>query len=114
MSHKTKLFGTDGIRGRVNRSPMTPETVLRVGMAIAYILKNRPLGEHGRNTVLIGKDTRLSGYMMEAALQAGFTSVGMDVTLLGPYYERFGIDCGSVARRIVYLVTGDLDEHGGP
>lgn len=84
MSHKTKLFGTDGIRGRVNRSPMTPETVLRVGMAIAYILKTRPLGEHGRNTVLIGKDTRLSGYLIESALTSGICSMGMDVTLVGP------------------------------
>jgi phosphoglucosamine mutase len=75
-----KLFGTDGIRGKVNRHPMTPENVLRIGMAIALTLKN----EHGRNMVLIGKDTRLSGYMIESALTSGICSMGMNVTLVGP------------------------------
>ncbi len=75
-----RLFGTDGIRGRVNRSPMTPENVLRIGMAAARVLKK----EHGRNTVLIGKDTRLSGYMIESALTSGICSMGMNVTLVGP------------------------------
>jgi phosphoglucosamine mutase len=75
-----RLFGTDGIRGRVNTSPMTPETVLRVGLATARILKKR----HGRNMVLIGKDTRLSGYVIESALTSGICSMGMNVTLVGP------------------------------
>jgi phosphoglucosamine mutase len=75
-----KLFGTDGIRGKVNRSPMTPENVLRVGMAIALVVKD----DHGRNEVLIGKDTRLSGYLIESALTAGICSMGMNVTLIGP------------------------------
>ncbi len=75
-----KLFGTDGIRGKVNRSPMTPENVLRIGMAIASVLKT----DHGRNMVLIGKDTRLSGYMIESALTSGICSMGMNVTLVGP------------------------------
>jgi len=75
-----RLFGTDGIRGRVNTSPMTPETVLRVGMAAARVLRKK----HGRNTVLIGKDTRLSGYMIESALTSGICSMGMNVTLVGP------------------------------
>jgi phosphoglucosamine mutase len=75
-----KLFGTDGIRGKVNRSPMTPENVLRIGMAIASALKT----DHGRNMVLIGKDTRLSGYMIESALTSGICSMGMNVTLVGP------------------------------
>jgi phosphoglucosamine mutase len=74
------LFGTDGIRGRVNSNPMTPETVLRVGMAAAKVLKKK----HGRNMVLIGKDTRLSGYMIESALTSGICSMGMNVTLVGP------------------------------
>jgi phosphoglucosamine mutase len=74
------LFGTDGIRGRVNTPPMTPENVLRVGLAVARVLKN----EHGRNMVLIGKDTRLSGYVIESALTSGICSMGMDVTLVGP------------------------------
>ncbi len=74
------LFGTDGIRGRANSEPMTPETALRVGMAAgAYFVR----GGH-RHRVVIGKDTRLSGYMIEPALVAGFVSVGMDVILLGP------------------------------
>ncbi len=75
-----KYFGTDGIRGRTNESPMTAEIAMRVGQAAgAHFVR----GEH-RHRVVIGKDTRLSGYMMESALVAGFTSVGMDVVLLGP------------------------------
>jgi phosphoglucosamine mutase len=75
-----RLFGTDGIRGTINRSPMTPEQVLRIGMAAAKVLRK----EHGRRMVLIGKDTRLSGYMIESALTAGICSMGMNVTLTGP------------------------------
>ncbi|MGO9378607.1 MAG: phosphoglucosamine mutase [Dissulfurispiraceae bacterium] len=75
-----KLFGTDGIRGKVNRSPMTPENVLRVGMATASVLRD----DHGRHQILIGKDTRISGYLIESALTAGICSMGMDVTLVGP------------------------------
>jgi phosphoglucosamine mutase len=75
------LFGTDGIRGEVNKHPMTPETVLRVGAAAATVLSP---GGHGRNMVIIGKDTRLSGYMVESALTSGICSMGMNVTLLGP------------------------------
>ena len=75
-----KFFGTDGIRGRVNDAPMTAEIAMRVGQAAgAHFLR----GDH-RHRVVIGKDTRLSGYMMESAMVAGFTSVGMDVVLLGP------------------------------
>ncbi len=74
-----KYFGTDGIRGRAN-GVITPELALRVGQAAGrYFLR----GAH-KHRVVIGKDTRLSGYMIESALQAGFTSVGMDVLLLGP------------------------------
>ena len=74
-----RYFGTDGIRGRANKV-ITPELALRVGQAAGLMFKN---GEH-RHRVLIGKDTRLSGYMIETALVAGFTSVGMDVLLTGP------------------------------
>ena len=75
-----KFFGTDGIRGRTNIAPMTAEVALRVGQAAGtHFLR----GDH-RHRVVIGKDTRLSGYMMESAMVAGFTSVGMDVVLLGP------------------------------
>ena len=74
-----RYFGTDGIRGRANKV-ITPELALKVGQAAGLIFKN---GEH-RHRVLIGKDTRLSGYMIETALVAGFTSVGMDVLLTGP------------------------------
>ncbi|WP_029059395.1 phosphoglucosamine mutase [Stappia stellulata] len=75
-----KYFGTDGIRGTANRAPMTPDIALRVGMAAGVSFRN---GAH-RHRVVIGKDTRLSGYMIENALVAGFTSVGLDVLLLGP------------------------------
>jgi phosphoglucosamine mutase len=75
-----RFFGTDGIRGTTNVEPMTAQTALCVGMAAgAHFLR----GDH-RHRVVIGKDTRLSGYMMESAMVAGFTSVGMDVVLLGP------------------------------
>src|SRR3954469_19100725 len=74
-----RYFGTDGIRGRANKV-ITPELALRVGQAAGLVFRN---GEH-RHRVLIGKDTRLSGYMIENALVAGFTSVGMDVLLTGP------------------------------
>ena len=75
-----KFFGTDGIRGRTNEGAMTAATVMRVGQAAGtHFLR----GEH-RHRVVIGKDTRLSGYMMESALVAGFTSVGMDVIMTGP------------------------------
>lgn len=74
-----KYFGTDGIRGRANRV-ITPELALKVGQAAGLVFKR---GDH-RHRVVIGKDTRLSGYMIETALVAGFTSVGMDVLLLGP------------------------------
>ncbi|NBR78763.1 MAG: phosphoglucosamine mutase, partial [Alphaproteobacteria bacterium] len=75
-----KYFGTDGIRGRVNGDMMTAETALRLGMAAGRFFRR---GEH-RHRVVIGKDTRLSGYMVEPALVAGFTSMGMDVFLFGP------------------------------
>src|SRR6185436_3764621 len=74
------LFGTDGVRGRANSEPMTAEIAMRIGMAAGQVF-NR--GDH-RHRVVIGKDTRLSGYMIETALTAGFLSVGMDVMLLGP------------------------------
>ena len=78
---KRAFFGTDGIRGEANRHPMTAEVALRVGMAAGKLFMSR---DERRHLVVIGKDTRLSGYMIEPALVAGFTSVGMDVRLFGP------------------------------
>ncbi|MFQ5348071.1 MAG: phosphoglucosamine mutase [Rhodothalassiaceae bacterium] len=75
-----RFFGTDGIRGRVNTPPMTVETAMRVGMAAGRVFRR---GAH-RHRVVIGKDTRLSGYMLEPALTAGFIATGMDVILVGP------------------------------
>ena len=75
-----RLFGTDGIRGCANSWPITPEIALKVGMAVGTRFRR---GNH-RHRVVIGKDTRLSGYMIETALVAGFTSVGMDVFQIGP------------------------------
>ncbi len=77
---KTGLFGTDGIRGRANTAPMDAQTALSVGMAAGRYFTR---GDH-RHRVVIGKDTRLSGYMLEPALTAGFTAMGMDVFLFGP------------------------------
>jgi phosphoglucosamine mutase len=80
VSKSRKLFGTDGVRGTANQEPMTAETAMRLGMAAGRYFTR---GNH-RHTVVIGKDTRLSGYMLEPALTAGFISMGMDVVLLGP------------------------------
>lgn len=74
-----KVFGTDGVRGAVGQWPMTPEFVLKLGWAAGMVL-----GQEGRRRVLIGKDTRISGYMFESALEAGFSAAGVDVRLLGP------------------------------
>ena len=75
-----KYFGTDGIRGRVGETPITPEFMLRLGWAAGQAFKR----DGQRNSVLIGKDTRLSGYMFESALEAGLSAAGVDVKLLGP------------------------------
>jgi len=77
-----KYFGTDGIRGTVGEAPITPEFVLRLGHAAGRVLARATTGS--RPTVLIGKDTRVSGYMLEAALEAGFASAGVDTVLCGP------------------------------
>src|SRR3954468_17087624 len=74
------LFGTDGIRGTANIEPMTPETALKVAMAVGDCSHN----DTHKHLVVIGKDTRLSGYMIEPALTAGFIAMGMDVVLVGP------------------------------
>jgi len=75
-----RYFGTDGIRGTVGVAPVTPDFVLRLGHAVGRVLR----GTHDRPTVLIGKDTRVSGYMLESALEAGLNSAGVDVMLTGP------------------------------
>jgi phosphoglucosamine mutase len=75
-----RYFGTDGIRGTVGQSPITPDFMLRLGHAVGRVLRR----DVGRATVLIGKDTRISGYMIESALEAGFASAGVDVLLTGP------------------------------
>jgi len=80
MTKTRRLFGTDGIRGKANTDPMTAGTALRLGQAAGLLFTR---GSH-RHRVVIGKDTRLSGYMLEPALTAGFIGAGMDVTLLGP------------------------------
>ena len=77
-----QYFGTDGIRGAVGKAPITPDFVLRLGHAVGQVLRRHTLGR--RPSVLIGKDTRVSGYMLESALEAGFASAGVDVLLTGP------------------------------
>lgn len=81
-----KLFGTDGVRGRANVEPVTAETALKLGRAAAHVFKNletQPRGR-GRHQIVIGKDTRLSGYMLENALSSGILSMGVDVLFIGP------------------------------
>ncbi len=77
----SRLFGTDGVRGVANVHPMTAEMALQIGRAAAYVCKKHPKRRH---TILIGKDTRVSGYMLESALTAGICSMGVDVLLVGP------------------------------
>ena len=79
-----KYFGTDGIRGRVGVTPITPDFVMRLGYAAGKVLAKAGHVGEGRPTVLIGKDTRISGYMLEASLEAGFAAAGVDVMLSGP------------------------------
>jgi phosphoglucosamine mutase len=81
MSTRRKLFGTDGVRGVANEEPITPETALKLGRALAHVLRDSA-GRHRR--ILIGKDTRLSGYMIETAIASGICSMGVDVWLVGP------------------------------
>jgi len=81
MNPPTKLFGTDGVRGVANTEPMTAETALKLGRAAAHVFKR---DDHRRHRIVIGKDTRLSGYMLENALVAGICSMGVDALLLGP------------------------------
>ena len=79
-----KYFGTDGVRGLVGVAPITPEFVMRLGYAAGTVLAKGGKSTSGRPVVLIGKDTRISGYMLEAALEAGFSAAGVDVMLAGP------------------------------
>jgi len=81
-----KIFGTDGVRGTANIEPVTAETALKLGRAAAHVFKNleaRPRGQ-GRHKIVLGKDTRLSGYMLENAISSGVLSMGVDVLLIGP------------------------------
>ncbi len=77
---RDSLFGTDGIRGEVGKQPITPDTILKLGWAAGCVFSKVGRGD----TVLIGKDTRVSGYMLESALEAGFSAAGVNVSLLGP------------------------------
>lgn len=79
---KRKYFGTDGVRGKVGQAPITPDFVMRLGFAAGRVLAAKKGGE--RPAVLIGKDTRVSGYMLESALEAGLAAAGVDVLLVGP------------------------------
>src|SRR5258706_5514091 len=86
MSAYKKIFGTDGVRGTANTEPVTAETALKLGRAAAHVFKDIALLSHGRgrHKIVIGKDTRLSGYMLENALSSGILSMGVDVLFIGP------------------------------
>src|SRR6059036_1333579 len=81
-----KIFGTDGVRGTANIEPVTAETALKLGRAAAHVFKNLAAATrgHGRHRIVLGKDTRLSGYMLENALSSGILSMGVDVLFIGP------------------------------
>ena len=86
MSSPRKIFGTDGVRGTANTEPVTAETALKLGRAAGHVFKHlesQPRGQ-GRHKIVLGKDTRLSGYMLENALSAGILSMGVDVLFIGP------------------------------
>src|SRR5689334_14337266 len=83
MTTSRQYFGTDGIRGRVGESPITPDLVLKLGWSAGRVLA-ADNGDGVRPAVLIGKDTRISGYLLEAALEAGLSAAGVDVLLSGP------------------------------
>src|SRR3990172_11587559 len=82
-SSMRKLFGTDGVRGVANVEPLTAETTLKLGRAVAYLFRQQE-AKQKRHCVVIGKDTRLSGYLLESALTSGICSMGVDVLLVGP------------------------------
>ena len=86
MSNPKKIFGTDGVRGTANIEPVTAETALKLGRAAGHVFKNlnRQARGHGRHKIVIGKDTRLSGYMLENAISSGILSMGVDVLFIGP------------------------------
>ncbi|MBC8002530.1 MAG: phosphoglucosamine mutase [Opitutaceae bacterium] len=86
MSSTQKIFGTDGVRGRANIEPVTAETALKLGRAAGHVFKNleSKSRSHGRHRIVIGKDTRLSGYMLENAISSGILSMGVDVLFIGP------------------------------
>ncbi len=86
MSNPQKIFGTDGVRGTANLEPVTAETALKLGRASAHVFKNLEAQSRGRgkHKIVIGKDTRLSGYMLENALSSGILSMGVDVVFIGP------------------------------
>src|SRR5262245_3689518 len=79
-----RYFGTDGIRGKANMAPMRADMALKIAMATASVLRKNDIGREHMNRAIIGKDTRLSGYMFEEAMCAGFVAMGMDVILVGP------------------------------
>ncbi len=80
MNNQTKFFGTDGIRGKVGGNQINPEFVIKLGWAVGRVLTEK----YGKSRVLVGKDTRISGYMLESALEAGLSAAGVDISLLGP------------------------------
>ena len=84
--HPKKLFGTDGVRGRANMEPVTAETALKLGRAAGHVFKTlaQPSRDRGRHKIVLGKDTRLSGYMLENAISSGILSMGVDVLFIGP------------------------------
>jgi len=86
MNSPKKIFGTDGVRGTANVEPVTAETALKLGRAAAHIFKNvaSQARDRGKHKIVLGKDTRLSGYMIENALSSGILSMGVDVLFIGP------------------------------
>jgi len=111
-----KLFGTDGVRGTANTYPMTPEVAMRLGKAFAEVIGRHENRNHERHKVVIGKDTRISGYMIETALTSGIVSMGVDVFLVGPMptpavahlTKSFAADAG-----IVISASHNPAEHNG-
>ena len=114
MTEQRRIFGTDGVRGVANVEPVTAETALKLGRAAAYVfaqLNPRRTPAGARPKIVLGKDTRLSGYMLENALVAGITSLGVDVLVIGPLPtpgDHIDIGCSPVAKTREALKAGRL------
>jgi phosphoglucosamine mutase len=118
MNSPKRIFGTDGVRGTANVEPVTAETALKLGRAAGHVFKtleNHSRGR-GRHKIVLGKDTRLSGYMLENAISSGILSMGVDVLFIGPLPDARSVICDaqSASRRGIVITASHnpYDDNG--